>query len=360
MAFRFLLSGFDTIECAYWLTKVPSWSPTPLDFGHLTVEKEILRASKSKQPTVLRLGTEEFLLASHGTGSGYPFLLQNDAFAIQCGEFNRPNFFVTYRSEALWHQGALNLHKRFLAWAQSVAMLPDRDERLSRVDFTFDYWINSIDFDEDHFVTLADKDNQHRKHRKVQTFTFGASPTVLRLYNKSDEIQEQSGKTWLYPLWGGQEDNVWRIEWEIRKEILRARGIKTFNDLNDGQGDVLRPLVTEHTSLRIPNEDSNSSRWPIHPLWLDLVERVASLNALGVVRDCDPQAALDERMMRCAIAMYGYLKRVAAIHGLQRNKSDVSKDDALYRLGWLMDRLHDPLTWESDVQRRMNEMRLGM
>jgi hypothetical protein len=84
------------------------------------------------------------------------------------------------------------------------------------------------------------------------------------------------------------------------------------------------------------------------------------MNCLGVIRECDPQAQLDERMLQVGIAMYGYLKRVAAIHGLQRSKDEITKDDAMYRLGWLMDRLHDPLTWDIEVERRMTEMRLAM
>lgn len=357
MAFRHLLSGFDTIESAYYLARK---SDSVFDFGQMEVEKASLKYSKARHPKALRLGSEEFLLANHGTGSGFPLLLENDSFSIQCGEFNKPNFFVTYRSHALWHQSAMGLHRRFLAWADSVGLEPYKNESLSRVDFTFDYWIDAIDFDEDNFVTTAVKDNQHRKNRKVQTFTFGTSPIVLRVYNKSDEIAEKSGKTWFYPLWGGQECNVWRIEWEIRKAMLRLRGIRTFADLADGQGDVLRPLVESAASLRMKTDDSNRSRWPLHPLWADLSERIAEMNCLGVIRECDPQAQLDERMVRMGIAMYGYLKRVAAIHGLQRGKREISMADAMYRLGWLMDRLHDPMSWDGEVQRRMDEMRLGM
>ncbi|GAB1393413.1 hypothetical protein MASR1M60_15760 [Rhodocyclaceae bacterium] len=92
----------------------------------------------------------------------------------------------------------VNMHLRFLEWADSVGLDPYKQESLSRVDFTFDYWIDAIDFDEDSFVTSAVKDNQHRKNRKVQTFTFGTNPIVLRVYNKSDEIAEKSGKTWFY------------------------------------------------------------------------------------------------------------------------------------------------------------------
>jgi hypothetical protein len=356
MSFRHLMSGFDTIECAYYLMRK---SGGTFDFALLGAEKEGLKFSKSKHPKALRLGTEEFLLANHGTGSGFPFLLENESFSIQCGEFNKPNFFVTFRSYALWHHGAMGLHQRFLTWAGSVGLEPYKNEALSRVDFTFDYWIDAIDFDEDNFVTTAVKDNQHRKNRKVQTFTFGTSPIVLRVYNKSDEISESSGKEWFYPLWGGQQENVWRIEWEIRKAMLRLRGIRTFDDLNAGQGDVLRPLVEEGATLRLLTSDSNRSRWPLHPLWVDLSGRIAALNCLGVVRVCDPDAELEERMLRSGIAVYGYLKRVAAIHALQRGKEDVSKDEALRRLGTLMDRFHDPLTWDGEVKRRITEMRLG-
>ena len=141
--------------------------------------------------------------------------------------------------------------------------------------------------------------------------------------------------------------------------MLRLRGIRTFDDLQEGQGDVLRPLVESSATLRIRTDDSNRSRWPLHLLWSDLIERVAAMNCLGVVRECDPQAELNGRMLQVGIAMYGYLKRVAAIHGLQRGKSEISKADAMYRLGWLIDRFHDPLAWDSEVRRRMDEMRLG-
>ncbi|MBK9521375.1 MAG: hypothetical protein IPO13_07120 [Rhodocyclaceae bacterium] len=207
MAFRHLLTGFDTIECAYYLA--PS-SDDSLSFARLEFEKELLRQSKTRHPKAVRLGTEEFLLANHGTRSGFPLLLENDVFSVQCGEFNNPNFYVTFRSHALWHQGAFGLHQRFLDWARSVGFMAYKEESLSRVDFTFDYWIDAIDFDEDNFVTSAVKDNQHRKHRKVQTFSFGTSPIVLRVYNKSDEIAEKAARRGFTPV--VVRTDVWRIE----------------------------------------------------------------------------------------------------------------------------------------------------
>ncbi|OMG54701.1 hypothetical protein BJN45_05685 [Azonexus hydrophilus] len=355
MNVQFLLFGHDTIECAYYLAALSDCS---LDFTRLTVEKESLRLAKIRHPKAIKLGSETFLLASHGTGSGYPFLIENDAFSIQFGEFNKPNFFVTYRSFALWQYGASALHRRFLDWAASVGYTTFMPEHLSRVDFTFDYQIPAIDFNEDNFVSATTKDKQFRKNRKVQTFGFGEGDVVLRVYNKVDEIQEKSAKTWFFDLWQCSE-NVWRIEWQIRKAWLRTFGIQTFADLEERQGDLLRVLVHDHTTLRIQTDDSNRSRWPVHPVWADLQERVRQMAGLGVVRELDTLALLEERETRMAISVYGYLKRLGAIHGIKRKTPEIGFDESFALLRKKLDRIHDDLTWETDVRRRYDEMRLG-
>lgn len=190
--FSFLLFGHDTVECAYYLAPGPH---ACLDFERLATLKETAKSAKSRHPTPLRLGTEEFLLAPHGTGSGYPLLIENEAFSIQFGEFNKPNFFVTFRSFALWQFGVAAMHQRVLRWAASLGYAPYRQEALSRVDFTFDYQLE-LDFDENSFVTQAAKDNKHRKNGRAQTFRFGEGPLVLRVYDKCAEIGEKSQKTW--------------------------------------------------------------------------------------------------------------------------------------------------------------------
>jgi len=69
VTFRLLLSGHDTIECAYYLAPDVGCS---LNYEQLAVMKEEMRLSKSRKPTALKLGCEEFMLAGHGTKSGYP------------------------------------------------------------------------------------------------------------------------------------------------------------------------------------------------------------------------------------------------------------------------------------------------
>ena len=353
--FKLLLFGHDTIECAYYLQ---AGRGQGLDFDGLALERERLRQSKSRDPKLVVLGGGEFLLQRYGSGSGYPIVLDNADMTIQCGEYNSPSFFVTYRSEALWRDSGQVLHERFLDWAQGLGYAEHKREGLSRVDFTFDYHLPVIDFDEESFVSLSATDSKHRRDRKLRGVAFGQSDVRLRVYDKVAEIAEKSLKVWFYDLWGMKED-VWRIEWQARKEVLRRFGIRTFADLADQQGDALRYLAGEHDTLRIPNSDVNRSRWPLHPLWIDLQEQIKKLQAQGVYREIDPQAALRERLYRLAISMYGNLKHLAAHDGVERGASEVSRARAFKRLDAMIERLHDPVSWQIDVQKRIDQVRLG-
>ena len=353
---KLLASGLDTVECAYYLR---CGEISNLDFNALRAQREAMRQSKRPEAGVVELGGMEFMLSLNGTKSGYPFLISNPDCTIQFGEFNDPSFFVKYSSFALWNKGASYLHERFLNWAGSLGFIAVRAEGLSRVDFAFDFHLDEIDFDEDSFVTSADKDSQHRKHGSVQTFTFGRGDIVLRVYNKSAEIEESSGKYWLYPLWQGQTDNVWRVEWQVRKETLKRFGLRTFQDVFEGKGDVLRYLITEHTSLRVKSDDSNRSRWPLHPLCKLLVQHIDELPAQGVYREVNSQAMLDELLMRMAISMEGYLKKVAAIECLKEGRPMLSQSQTIDRLIPLLDKVPNGLTWRGGVKRRMDQMRLA-
>ena len=352
---KLLLHGIDTLQCAYFLHAPDRQG---IDFGQLAEQKESIRQSKSKNPVAITVGNSDFLLHPYGSASGYPLIISNEDFKIELGEFNKPNFYVTFRSQALWRESAFLLHAKFLKWAASVGFHPYKDESLSRVDFSFDYDLPTIDFDEDSFVSRSSKDSQYREDGKVQTFSFGKGDVVLRVYDKVAEIRQQSDKVWFYLLWE-QDENVWRIEWQIRKPVLKRFGIITFDDLKSQQGDLLRYLAAEHDTLRQPNDDSNASRWPLHPLWQDLQCQIENLNHLGIDRVYGQNAVLEERMMRMAIAMFGYLKRVAAVHCVQTGKKVISPDEALSIIGKRTNKIYEPLAWQMDVDKRIKEIQLG-
>lgn len=104
---------------------------------------------------------------------------------------------------------------------------------------------------------------------------------------------------------------------------------------------------------------SNHSRWPIKQLWKDLTERINQIEGLGIVRELDAQAMLDKRFIRIAISVYGYIKRVAAIDALYTGVEKSYVDEAFTHLQNKIMELHDPLTWQNDVNKRVEQMRLG-
>jgi hypothetical protein len=181
---------------------------------------------------------------------------------------------------------------------------------------------------------------------------------VLRVYDKVAEIEQQSGKTWFFPLWG-EDDGVWRIEWQVRKEVLRRFGIYTFGDLHDQSGDLLRYLAQEHDTLRRPSSDRNRSRWPLHPLWQGLEQRIREFNTQGVYRALDPAAAIEERIMRIGISVYGYQKQLAALRCVQQGKEFMSAEEARAEFDRLLRRVHHPLNWKLDLRKRIKLVQLG-
>lgn len=253
----------------------------------------------------------------------------------------------------------LALHQRFVAWAESIGLQVLEPESLSRADFAFDYLLPEVDFDDESLLSLSKKDNKYRDDGKINGLVYGKSDIVLRIYNKVLEIAEQSSKSWFFQLWDGVEENVWRFEWQARQQPLRRFGIRTVEDLLSLQGDLLRYLVTEHDSLRIKTDDSNRSRWPQHPLWIDLAERISGMDCQGVYRIIDEKAALNERLMRIAISIYGNLKRVGAIHSVRRGTDFTGFNEASQQLQQMLKMVHDPLTWKTGVENRIKEIQFG-
>jgi hypothetical protein len=352
---RFLAFGHDTIECSYYLRPSASCA---LDFDQLAATREALRSAKQAEPREIELGGMAFLLSPHGTKSGYPFLMSNADMTISFGQFNSPSFFVKYHSIALWREGIESLHRKFTGWAQRIGFDMEKSETLARADFTFDYQLAAIDFDEDSIVSLATKDAKHRGNKTLQGLQFGAGDVVLRIYDKIKEIAEKSHKTWFFPIWGVSE-GVWRIEWQVRKDLLRRFGIRSVADLFENQGDALRYLAHEHDTLRIKGEDSNRSRWPLHSLWTDLHQRIDSLASTGIYREIDQGALLEERLSRIAISVYGYLKQAAAILSIEQERQRIGPKEATRKIGDLIDTIHDPLSWACDVDKRISLLRLG-
>ena len=218
-------------------------------------------ASRADRHAEIVLGTERFALLPYGRNP-YSYVLINKSFEVRLGEHMRPNCHVQFFSEALWKSGAECTLATIEEWFRSMGFNHFRPNVVSRADWAFDYHLPLIDFAWDDFVSAAAKESSWRKHRKTETFVFGVGDPVIRVYDKAAEIEQVSGKTWFHQLWG-RKDEVWRIEFQARRDRLGLAGINSTADIGCFQGDLLRELARKHTTLRVPNGDSNRSRWPL-------------------------------------------------------------------------------------------------
>lgn len=351
---RLLLSGLDSLYVCYSLDMRTS----KLDFPDLECRKEMIRDGR-RDFEALTLGCEDFALRPYGVRP-YRFLLENDAFSLGLTEIMQPTLKVQFRSEALWRVGATELHKRIVEWARSIGATMIAPESISRADWAFDFDLPDMDFAEDHFATRAHKDAKYRDGGRAQTFRLGAGHTVIRIYEKVAEIGQSSGKVWFFELWR-QTENVWRVEFQIRGERLKVGAIRTLGDLEELQGDILRQLAHEHTTLRRPTGDSNKSRWPLHPLWQSLQDAIADIPQFGLTRHYDPKNGLQYRKFRIINSIYGYLKALAALAVLESGHSDrlITLEDLTEEFPEMLQPHHIPSIWREDVEQRVRDYEFG-
>jgi hypothetical protein len=349
---RLLLRGLDSLYVSYYLDVRCS----ALDFDELEHLKQRLRQSRTDEFAELRLGSETFALRPYGR-KPYRYVFGNDAFEIHLAEHMRPACHVQFRSEGLWLLGLDALRTRFEAWCSSLKLVATKPEVISRADWAFDYHLPAPAFLPEHFVSKSAKRAVWHEHGRLQTVLLGTSDVVIRIYDKVAEITQASGKAWLFELWGQSED-VWRIEFQVRRARLRDGGITRLDDLPDTQSDLLRELSHRHTSLRTPSEDKNRSRWPMHPLWRTMREHIVTMPQTGLVRAYDPERPLAWRMHQQGKSLYGHLKGLAALRAIRRG-SALPFEDVLAALPGILERHHNAHVWEADVERRVSAYRLG-
>ena len=349
-----LLQGLDSLYVSYFLAVLDS----DIDFDELAYQQERLKQSRSDQFAEIGLGTERFALKPYGRYP-YRYVLANEVFEVRLAEHLKPACHVQFFSAGLWMLGLDALCARFSDWCNSLKLGTSKPEVVARADWAFDYGLPSIDFELDHFRSRAAKSVVWHEYAKIQTFAFGVGNTVIRVYDKIAEIEQQSSKAWFYELWG-QEEGVWRIEFQVRKERLKRGGVRTIDDLKDYQNDLLRELAQNHTSLRTPVNDTNQSRWPLHPLWRQLLRDIGALPQTGLIRAIDPEKPLSWRLYQQGKSVYGMIKGMGALlHAKGQLPDGFTLDDVLDALGGELMRHHREPVWARDIAKRINALELG-
>lgn len=328
-----------------------------IDWEALRFEQEKLRATPGAEFAEFELGGERFAL-KRGGRKPYSFILKNKAFEIALGENINPRAHVQFSSELLW-RGFDAALKRYRSIWKNAGSRETRHEVISRIDTAFDFALDTVDFEISHFISRANKDSIFRENRIAQTFQFGRSDVVCRVYDKVAEIEQQSGKAWLYDIWG-TDRGVWRCEFQIRGPSLREAGIATIEQCRAHLPELVRRLARRHTSLRMPSGDSNRSRWPFHPMWRGLVEAADQIISPPDYSPPDVIDSTEYHLDKQIQSVYGDFKGMAALLSRHRPDDPITLEQLLDWMPGRLRRFHSPPLWKNDVTGKIKKRDLGL
>ena len=198
---------------------------------------------------------------------------------------NYPEIQVRFKSAFLWRHGWQKAIKMVDDWIRSWAEI--KDIKISRLDLAVDFMgaLPVLSSELTEVVTRIKKkkgycvSGQYNEGWDRIGYTFGEKDLMGRIYDKRKEIG-RSDKKWFEPLWkanGWEQGNpVTRVEFQIRRKIIKQMGICALEDLNTKIPGLWEYLSEEWLSIRVVGKDSHRTRWAISDFWL-MVQSAAGL-----------------------------------------------------------------------------------
>lgn len=220
---RVVLCGVDTLH----LHVTRELEPKRLDdIERLKAQAQRLKRGSPDLPRY-RVGGQTFKVLPGGGQRG-PLILDNEHMAISIAPSNPEGMHTAYaevRSLYLWQRG---FHH---AGAEAGLVLSELTSNgpaaVSRIDLAADFqgWVPQEE-DRKLFVCRARWERQTRTHKELTGWEWGKGAVHARIYDKTLEIAEQSGKEWFADLWRehqgySPDDPVMRLEFQLKREALR-------------------------------------------------------------------------------------------------------------------------------------------
>lgn len=275
--FQFLLCGIDTLDLGLYVTWGTDWK------RRLTILDKKKQEARKKDGLLAKMSSgRSFIFRPNGKGENYRFHLQFEAYNLFIGKSAKPgsspNAYLSIDAKTLWFNGI----ETALSWIaedlQEIGKGKIQFVQVSRVDLCVDFWIPggvSYAFLLSHKVTPNDKGNIYLDKDTLETFYLAnkKSPIQLRIYNKGQEASKQGGKKrWFLDLWQREStDDVWRIEFQLRRPALKQFEVNSLDDLKQKQAGIWHYLTSKWFSLRLPDNEK-AERKTIHPFWCAVQE----------------------------------------------------------------------------------------
>lgn len=249
------------------------------------------QAEKGEGVVAVELGGETLQMLPHGGKGGVRWILQGDDFTLSIRSPSLPwPLTVRYSAAGLWEHGVNALRER-VYHALRAHFHPGDDDgvRVGACHYAFDFHAPAFTGEmraaiAEHVVCHSSAKNQLTvavpvdvigTSARAQTLTIGGKAGLqVQVYDKTTEITEASGKTWMIDLWlangadfpDGEIANVWRLEVRFSGEFLRERGILYPREIERFRPELIGEALVSRR-LTVPSADSNRRRWSVHPLW---------------------------------------------------------------------------------------------
>jgi hypothetical protein len=343
--FQFLLRGIDSLDLGLYVIWGSGWKRRLR-----SLDKKKQQARKKGGLLIGLPSGRTCIFRPNGKGENYRFHLQFEAYNLFIGKAARPgsspNVYFSIDAKTLW----LNGIESALSWItedlKAIGGGSIQFAQVSRVDLCSDFWIPgglSYEFLRSHKVTHSDKKKLFLgENDATETYYVGdpKSPIELRIYNKGLEVKQGGIKLWFLDLWKREStEDIWRIEYQLRRPALKQFGINSLDDLKGKQAGVWHYLTSKWFSLRLPDNEK-AERRTIHPFWRAVQECFTqSVSDCEVKRVCRSTATVSTEWHLSHID--GCLSSFAARLGI------TNRDDALKELQRQLTRRNNATDFEA-------------
>lgn len=240
--------------------------------------KEVARSNDPEMAVSaqLEISGHTFEVSDKGR-SVYSYVLRDNWYVIQVSSLDTPRLplaYVQVSSELL-----TNKPLSFILDDLSAIMKSFGDFlgviNVSRVDlcadFITDFPLDSI-VDRD-WVTRSKAISRYSVHRVFSGYSIGLGGNLsARLYNKTLEMETKSPRPYLKLLWkqlgwDGKTD-VWRLEFQFKREVLKELQIISADDLKENLAGLWRYATYHWLRLATPaTTDKTQTRWSTKSIW---------------------------------------------------------------------------------------------
>lgn len=269
-----LAANVDTLDLSLYVKWGPKWAELfeELEKGKLSAQETGVAIFRGGETIIFSTAGKRFFSWHLQRTEFHLFLARNPEPSAKT-----PNVSVSFNARTLWEIGPHAAFQLIVDWINQLGGSV-HGAHISRLDVAADFVVEggiTYEFIKQHLVTHCENRNVHEAGTATETIYIGAlgSPQMLRIYDKTRELAKSPTKTWLREIWGDVGlQTVFRIEFQLRREALRAYGINALEDLNK-VGGLWACLTRDWVSIRnLDNE--NTTRRSVHPFW-EAVQAVA-------------------------------------------------------------------------------------